>query len=333
LREEQLHDAMIALKVDNERQVYLDVQDLQFSPDGRWLAATTINGVYFWRLDPTSLLDEAQRLAGRELSTDEIARYRLFDRQRERLRHRAAAITARLEKTPQDIELLRRRSDLYAFAGEFAAATDDLRMLARLQPDDHWHYYCLLTFLAQTKQPEEYRRVSEAMADRFRDPSPESYEILERVAKGCLFWADSGADWKNVTSLADRALEKSLEANHWVVPHAQVAKALGEYRLGNHAQALEWADKGLGHAHSATVHSLAVPGNFVKAVAHAQLGQLKEAQAALAAAKRAQAAVPTPLQEWTGWNDWYMCEIMLREADALLLAKSPPATALAPKAE
>jgi hypothetical protein len=163
------------------------------------------------------------------------------------------------------------------------------------------------------------------MAERFRDPPPANYEILERVAKGSLFWADSGADWKKIAPLADRALEKAVDTKHWVVPWAQVAKAIAEYRLGNYPTALDWADQGLGHPNSAATYSIAVPGNCVKAVTHAQLGQLKEAQAALAAAKKAHAAVPTPLQEWVGWNDWYMCEIMLREADAVLLAKSPPA--------
>jgi WD40 repeat protein len=324
LRDEQLQDAMIALKVENERPGYMDFQDLRFSPDGRWLAGATNNSVYFWRLDPSSLLDEAQRLAGRELTPDELARYRLntVERQRERLRRQATVITARLEKTPQDIALLRRRTDLYAFAGDLNSAIDDLRLLTRLEPEDHWLPYHLITLLAQTNQPEEYRRAGEAMASRFREPPPANFEILERVAKANLFWADSGADWKKVALLADRALEKSVETKHWVVPWAQIAKGMAEYRLGNYAKALEWAEKGLA-SDQTTVYSVAVPGNFVKAVAHAQLGQLKEAQAALTAAKTAHASFPTPLQEWNGWNDWYMCEIMLREADALLLAKSP----------
>jgi tetratricopeptide (TPR) repeat protein len=335
LRDEQLQDAMIALKGDYERQNYLDIQSLQFSADGRWLAAGTHSGVYFWRLDPTSLLDEARRLAGRDLNPDELARYRLNtpERQRDRLLRQAELVTARLEKNPQDIAFLQRRTDLYAFAGEFNAAIDDLRLISRLQPDDHWPVYCLLTLLAQTNQADEYRRVAEAMATRFHDPLPANYEILERVAKASLFWADSGADWKKIAPLADRALEKSVATKHWVVSWAQIAKAMAEYRLGNYEQALEWADKGLGPPDAPPVYTIAVPGNFVKAVAHAQLGQLEEAQAALAKAKKVQADVPTPLQEWTGWNDWYMCAIMLREADALLLEKSPTATALAPKTE
>jgi hypothetical protein len=67
----------------------------------------------------------------------------------------------------------------------------------------------------------------------------------------------------------------------------------------------------------------------LKALAHAQLDQLSEAQSALEAAKKAHAAVPAPPQTWSGWNDWYMCDIMLREAEALLLEKAPPQTVAA----
>ena len=38
----------------------------------------------------------------------------------------------------------------------------------------------------------------EEMAERFRDPPTENLEILERVAKGNLFWAESGGDWKKL---------------------------------------------------------------------------------------------------------------------------------------
>ncbi|HJS08290.1 MAG TPA: WD40 repeat domain-containing protein, partial [Pirellulales bacterium] len=39
LRDEQLQDAMIALAIENERQQHVDFENLQFSADGRWLAA------------------------------------------------------------------------------------------------------------------------------------------------------------------------------------------------------------------------------------------------------------------------------------------------------
>jgi serine/threonine protein kinase/WD40 repeat protein len=326
LREEQVQDTVLALRVENRPGYHLDFHRLLFSHDGRWLATSTDDAVYFWHLNPAGLLDEARRLAGRDLTGNELALYRLNtpDRQRERILRQASEISKRLEKAPQDIILLRQRADHFAWSGEFSSAIDDLRMLIRLQPEDHWLPYHLLTLLAQTNQPDEYRRVGEAMAERFRDPPPANREILERVAKGCLFWAESGSDWKKVAPLADRALGKATENNHWVVPWAQIAKAMGDYRLGDYAAALEYANKGLGHPNSKTTYSIAVPGNFVKAVAHAKLGQIKEAQVALKAAKAAQAAVPTPLERWSGWNDWYMCEIMLREAEAVLLASSPP---------
>ena len=330
LRDDQLQDTMIALGVANTSGYHLDFNDLLFSRDGHWLLAGTWNGTYVWNLNPASLLVEARRLAGRELTENELAQFRLNtpDRLRERLLRQAAEVSAQLEKDPQDILLLRRRIELFAAAGDFPAAIDDLHLLTRLRPDDHWNYYCLLPLLAQTEQAEEFRRVGQEMIKRFRDPPPANLEILERAVKGCLFWPDAPFDWEDLAPLADRALEKASASKHWVLPWTHIAKGLAEYRLGNYRAALEWADKGLSDA-NASIYSIAVPGNFVKSIAHAQLDELNGAQSALAAAKKAHAAVPAPPQTWSGWNDWYMGDIMLREAEAVLLEKAPPGTVAA----
>jgi hypothetical protein len=75
------------------------------------------------------------------------------------------------------------------------------------------------------------------------------------------------------------------------------------------------------------VHSVAVPANFVKAVAHAHLNEAKDAEMALAAAKKAQSAETPPSKNGPQWNDWYMGEVMLREAEATLLTRAPPQSA------
>jgi hypothetical protein len=112
------------------------------------------------------------------------------------------------------------------------------------------------------------------------------------------------------------ALKKATENKHWVLPWAQIAKGLAEYRLGNYAAARQWAEKGL--ADRSTVYSIVVPGNLVKALALVKLGERKEAQAALEVAKKAHAAVQQPVQGWTdGWHDWYMCEMLFREAEVV----------------
>jgi tetratricopeptide (TPR) repeat protein len=324
---DQIQDTVIVLRASGD-QGRRQWQTLLFDPHARWLAAKGYNDICFWRLDAGALVDIARQVAAREFSSEELDRYRLNtpELQRDRTLRLAAAISGRLEQEPNNLALLSRRIDLYAFAGEFQPAIEDLRKWIELEPDNHWPYYCLLTFLAQTNQAEEFRRVGESMTERFREPLPENREILERVAKGRLFWADCGADWEEVAMLADRALAKAAENDHWVMPWAHIAKGLAEYRRGNYADAIEWSDMALTSG-SATVHSVAVPANFVKAVAHAHLNEPKKAEMALAAAKKAQAAETPPSKNGPQWNDWYMGEVMLREAEATLLTKAPPQSA------
>jgi Flp pilus assembly protein TadD len=324
LRDEELQDSTITLSAKQEGGQQAVFQELLFSPDGRWLGASTYHALYFWDLDPAGLLDEARRLAGRELSSDELARFRLNtpDRQRERLLRQAHEFTKQLDAKPTDVELLRRRADLLAAAGSFQEAIDDLRLISRLRPDDHWPQYNLLSLYAQTGQREAYRAECERLASQFG--KTDQLEILERIAKGALFWAESGNDWNIVAARADRALEQAIENKHWVVAWAEIAKGLAEYRVGNYAAAVEWAQKGLSHG-TANAYSIGVPGNQVRALALAQLGRLDEARSALAEARTVHASFPSPLAGWTsGWHDWYMAEIMFHEIDALLIEKLPP---------
>jgi hypothetical protein len=73
------------------------------------------------------------------------------------------------------------------------------------------------------------------------------------------------------------------------------------------------------------VYSHAVPENLVKSLALARLGRLGEAKAALDQAKRNHANFPEPLEGWTdGYHDWYMCELLIREAQALIDAPLRP---------
>jgi len=281
--------------------------------------------VYFWQLDPASLLDDARRLAGRELNSDELARYRLDidDVKREQLLRQAADVAKRLRDKPQDVTLLRERADLLACAGQYQEAIDELRLVTRLTPDDHWPQYNTLPLLAISGQDEAYRRACESMATQFAGTETDRLEVYERIAKGSLFWAESGMDWQKVAPLADSALKKATEKNYWTVPWAEIAKGLAEYRLANYSAALEWANKGLSHEDQANVYSIGVPGNQLKAMALAQLGRLDEARTALAAAKKLHQSFPKPIDPWiAGWHDWYMSEVLFREADALLIAKS-----------
>jgi serine/threonine protein kinase len=239
-------------------------------------------------------------------------------------------ISKRLKVKPDDAELLAARVELLACAGKLEAAIEDLRSLIRLQPDDHFRYYTLLTLLAATGQSAEYRKMGETMAARFKDPPVANLEILERTAKGCLFWGASGTDWNKVAPLGDRVLERVLANNHWVVSYAKVAKGLADYRRGNYKSAIDYvtevAEK------NTKIHNLAVPGYCVKAMAHARLGEITKAKAALELAHKSQASVAPPAKAGpgSGWHDWHICDVMIREAQAVVLEKSASKTAAVP---
>jgi hypothetical protein len=146
------------------------------------------------------------------------------------------------------------------------------------------HKDTLLPLLAKANQKEEYLLACQRMADQFADEARILY-IHERVAKGALFWADSGADWTKLAPLADRGLKEATVQHHEFLPWFQITKGLAEYRLGNYPAALEWANKGLSGQALVGAY-FAVPANQLKAMALGQLGRLDEAQAALAVARQ-----------------------------------------------
>jgi WD40 repeat protein/Flp pilus assembly protein TadD len=319
----QPQETMLILDVDLGRGRFSPRSKFVFGPDARWLAIDAGQTIVVCPLEPARLMDDARRLAGRELTVEEVERYRLngIEVRRGALLRQAAEISQRLKKTPQDATLIAQHAQLLACAGQLDEAIDEMQVLIRLKPDEHWTQYQLLSLLAQTGRDEAYLRLCDSMAKQFAET--DQLEIYERVAKGSLFWAESGANWRKVAPLADLALKKATEANHWVVPWAQIAKGFAEYRLDNYAAARNWAEKGL--SHNSTAYSVVVPGNQLKAMALARLGHQDEARQALDEAKRVHAAALHPAQGWfDGWNDWYMYDILFREADAVLLAHASP---------
>jgi WD40 repeat protein len=302
-----------------------------FSPDGKWLAhySDGRKQVQIWQLDAADLLDDARRLVARELSNAELQQYRLDNVPevlRGRLMRAAEEVGGKLKNTPQDVTLRRRRANLLACAGDFPGAIDEMRLLISLDPKDHWPQYRLLSLLAQAGRKEDFLRASESMGRQFTGET-KLPEIHERIAKGALFWSDSGADWKKVAPLADNQLQQALGVT-WLEPWAASTKSLAEYRLGNYESALKWAQRSLA-AFAAQPGSYGiVSANQVKAMALARLGRFEEAEATLAAARQMHDRVDRPLDGTTfaadNWHDLYMVDILFREADAIL--RAPPET-------
>ena len=106
------------------------------------------------------------------------------------------------------------------------------------------------------------------------------------------------------------------------MPFAQVATALAEYRSDNHQAAIDWAEKCIAKTGGdlppdwewgVPVFRLALG---VKALAHLRLGEHESARKEAAEFKRfvqQQSPLHTGAELGGNWNDWLICEILLRE--------------------
>jgi hypothetical protein len=73
------------------------------------------------------------------------------------------------------------------------------------------------------------------------------------------------------------------------------------------------------------VYTVVVPGHLVRALALAAMGQTEAAQSALAEATSHHQRTVSPVESLSDdWLDWYLCEIMFREAQIAIAAQTPP---------
>jgi serine/threonine-protein kinase len=152
--------------------------------------------------------------------------------------------------------------------------------------------------------------------------------IAERTAKACLLIPVSKDDLAPVLHLAERAVKAS---DHGYYPFFLLAAALAEYRAGEFAQAVEKLEllvsKRQEPGYSQT--NLQAPANLVLAMAQHQLDHDDDAGEAI---RRARGIMDQrDFQRVRNgdlggfWHDWLICQILRREAEALLKADSKQA--------
>jgi serine/threonine protein kinase/Tfp pilus assembly protein PilF len=216
---------------------------------------------------------------------------------------------------------------LHGDLGRTAEAIELLDRLADAHPDEHgtWNYGAILR--AWNADRSEYRQHRLRMLDAFsgtRDPA-----IAERTAKACLLPPLAGVEQDAACRLADRAMRMSR--HHGVLPWAQVTRGLADYRRGRFADAVEAADSGL--AWRPQHWNRELPAHLVRAMALSRLGRPGEARAALGRASdlyRAVVASPGGFIRGGDWPDRLIAEILLREAEALILDSTFPPDPFAP---
>jgi serine/threonine protein kinase/Flp pilus assembly protein TadD len=206
--------------------------------------------------------------------------------------------------------------------GRAAEAIEVLDRLAESHPDEHgaWNYSAILR--AWTGDRAGYREHCVRMLDGFS--GTRAPDIAERTAKACLLLALAGAEQDAACRLADRAMRMSRR--NWVLPWALVTRGLADYRRGRFADAVEAIDSCL--SRRPENWNCQLPAHLVRAMALSRLGRPAEARAALKTASelyRTRVAGPGGPTPGGHWHDRLIGEILLREAEALILDSTFPA--------
>jgi WD40 repeat protein/tetratricopeptide (TPR) repeat protein len=247
------------------------------------------------------------------------------------------------------------RGALYARDGQWDRATADFTRATQLAPDDEavWYdcgagwaavgrweqalpYFARFADLGRgtdlqwrsiTPLPlylgdrETYRRRYRKMIELFgrsADPSLVSQLLIWGPLAG-----DSGVDPGLLLQQIDRCLagDEKRPRDHWMVE----AKGMAEYRAGRMERAVEWLRKAESHLHGAAGPDEAnkVVTFFFLSMAYQRLNRAEEAKAKYQQGLRQMEKTFGGLDQYQpgkgwDWYDWPMCQVVRREAEALL---------------
>jgi tetratricopeptide (TPR) repeat protein len=210
--------------------------------------------------------------------------------------------------------------------GRFTEAIDGLRRAIGAEPSNHWNYYYLACTELYLGDQVSYRRTASEMLDRFG--ATDQAAIGDRTAKVCLLTP------RPVGHLAalDRLLDQALKSDQDPAPNPwfYLGKALREYRGDRFESAIELCDRGHGLTAPAAIATL----DAIRAMSHQRAGRHDRAVECLdRAAKRIADELPKPgADPITGPENWLICHILHREAQALVRGGGggSPATQPAP---
>jgi tetratricopeptide (TPR) repeat protein len=245
---------------------------------------------------------------------------------------RRKTFTKSLEQNPKSAEAQNHLGEALARLGCWDEALAAIDRAAELDPANHWYLYQAAPLHLRAGDVAGYLRVIRTMLDRFQE-AKDPY-VADRTAKSCLLAPGAVPDFDRVQKLADRIVTGTEK--HAAYRAFVFVKGLAEYRAGRQAEAVKWIERFGPHADGAQED---VSAFAALAMAQHRLGQKEKAGAALKSAqaifaeKMPDPAAGRPFDVF--WQNWLQCQILLREAEALLGKKqssSPPSTDAAAKA-
>ena len=223
----------------------------------------------------------------------------------------ATVLTPDFVKQTESAGFLRNRGTFFAQHGRWKEAAADYTQVIALTPTNHFDYYVLAPLLVQCGDLGAYQNLRSNMLARFADTTEAM--VAERMAKACLITSGSEKDLATAGKLADFAVTKDKS-----FPWYRLAKGMAEYRQGHFAIAQEH----LLLAEASPIPYLSASAELVLAMSQQQLNQPDLARASQGKAFEAiTTKMPRIDKGEVGnsfWNDWLICQALLRESSALI---------------
>jgi tetratricopeptide (TPR) repeat protein len=276
-----------------------------------------------WRLrtmkpDAPLVLDAWLSLAGAYRAAGRTQEARsAFDRVLEALRRSEKIGSSTATTRPSEAETLHDRGCLWARVGRFREAADDFAMAVELAPDNsyYWHDGLMPMLIGLGDVNGFHRKLKEELRQfkTSRDPA-----TAHRVSKDALMVPLDGEDLKVAVELAERARNGSYGA------YCQ-NKRMAEYRCGNYSETISWIRESMKIFEEPTRQ---VAAELFLAMSYERLGEQKNARETLGrAVARMEKEFPKPGEDdFEGFPDLILCQVLRREAEALINGGKEPTT-------
>jgi serine/threonine protein kinase/WD40 repeat protein len=296
-----------------------------FSPDGTYLAAMHPNNrIVVWG---AAELTEEVRAARRQAAEARAggAAY-FFDRghwwagQSEWARADADIARAAVRE-PENWPLLLMCGKYYIGRGLWEKAAAHFARALTLCPQQvgPWDWCDSAYLQYYSNNQDEYQRCRRELLRQFGDTTDPA--LFHVIARACLLAPDLGGDAPQVMRLANRALAGTEKHESYAT--FLLLKGMAEYRAGHAEQAVEWLRRSL--ARLPAGHAERAIAGFVLALTYHRLDRADDARDAFAKAAKLMEqnfgkveAGPVP-----NWQIWFLCQILRREAEALLKITRP----------
>jgi tetratricopeptide (TPR) repeat protein len=251
-----------------------------------------------------------QKVAG--LSEQKVAALlRSFALEREE-----AILDIAVTRGPDMLKSYTARGTWYARQGRWKEAAGDLTRAYALDPSDNWIGFVTATLLAEVGGRAAYRKHCKELLERFsktRNPI-----IADRTAKAWLLLPGTDEEAKElvrVAELARIAVKEGVGDEYF--QYFETTLALADYRQGRLGAAEKQAKKAIGTGTG--FWGAVIPARLVLAMSLHRGGQTAAARQELErASEQFKKEAPTVERHPGWWQDWVICRLLFREAEALL---------------